>query len=267
MGKSVVSIRKMIVGILAVLMVMVAVANATSESVAMKDGTYKITATALQEVRDSASQMDRNLIKPVTLRVEDGKVFAILKFTGSANLGSFNVKNAAGEFEPAEVLADDKGAGIRTIRVPVDSIDKQLFLRVPIIRAPIAPPVFRVAFVKESLEQVIAVTLNSEDMDFEVSPMIVQGRTLVPLSAIFDALGAEFVWDHPSQTVTGTKGGTIIKLAIGNTTAHINDKPVTLDVPGKIVNQRTLVPLRFISESLGAYVEWEGATRTVIIKR
>ena len=108
------------------------------------------------------------------------------------------------------------------------------------------------------------VVVNGQGLTFDVPPVIEQGRTLVPLRAIFEALGAGVNWDDSTQTVTATKGGMEIKLVIGGL-AYKNGQPVALDVPAKIVNGRTLVPLRFVSEALGASVWWNDAAQTVTI--
>lgn len=111
-----------------------------------------------------------------------------------------------------------------------------------------------------------AVILNDTPLSFDVPPKIENGRTLVPLRAIFEALGATVEWDGNTKTVTAYKAGTVIKLQIGNKTAFKNNQAVDLDVPAKIENGRTLVPLRFISESLGCEVNWNGTNRRVLIK-
>ncbi|WP_027356720.1 stalk domain-containing protein [Desulfofundulus thermocisternus] len=111
----------------------------------------------------------------------------------------------------------------------------------------------------------IAITIDGERLSCDAPPVTEQGRTLVPLRAIFEALGARVEWDDRTRTVTGIKGGTTIKLVIDQRTAYVNGKPVTLDVPGKILSGRTMVPLRFIGESLGAKVDWNETKRTVII--
>lgn len=108
------------------------------------------------------------------------------------------------------------------------------------------------------------VVVNSQELVFDVPPVVEQGRTLVPLRAIFEALGAEVSWDSSTQTVTATKGGTEIKLVIGGL-AYKNGQPVELDVPARIVNDRTLVPVRFVSEALGARVNWDGKTQMATI--
>lgn len=111
----------------------------------------------------------------------------------------------------------------------------------------------------------ITVTIDGARLSCDTPPIIEGGRALVPLRAIFEALGAQVDWDGKTRTVTGRKGSTTIKLVIGQKTANVNGRAVTLDVPGKIAGGRTLVPLRFVGESLGAAVEWDGAKRMVVI--
>ncbi|MCL2201575.1 MAG: copper amine oxidase N-terminal domain-containing protein [Oscillospiraceae bacterium] len=111
----------------------------------------------------------------------------------------------------------------------------------------------------------IFVTIGGSPLSFDVPPKTVDGRTLVPLRAIFEALGAEVNWDDATQTITGTKEGTTVVLPLGSTTPTVNGQTVTIDVPGMVQNGRTLVPLRFVAESFGVEVNWDGATRTVTI--
>jgi hypothetical protein len=111
----------------------------------------------------------------------------------------------------------------------------------------------------------IRVILNGEQMAFEVNPIIKNGRTLVPMRAIFEGLGATVDWDGDTRTVTGAKGDITVKLVLGQMTATVNGEIIALDTPAEIVSGRTLVPLRFIAESLNAAVDWDGDTRTVTI--
>jgi hypothetical protein len=112
-----------------------------------------------------------------------------------------------------------------------------------------------------------SVVLDGRTLVFDVPPTIENGRTLVPLRAIFEALGAQIYWDASTQTVTAQKqsSNTVVSLTIGNQYAYINNDLVKLDVPAKIVNNRTLVPLRFVSEALGAEVAWNGETQRITI--
>ncbi len=111
----------------------------------------------------------------------------------------------------------------------------------------------------------INVTIDGKVQNYDVMPVIQNGRTLVPMRGIFEALGADINWDDASKTVTGTKGDVKIVLQIGNNVASVNGKDTTLDVAATIVEGRTMVPARFISESLGCNVAWEDSTKTVII--
>lgn len=114
-------------------------------------------------------------------------------------------------------------------------------------------------------EAVPKVFLNGSQLQFDVSPVIDDGRTLVPMRTIFEALGAEITWNQVTRTVTAVKGNTKITITVGSKIAYKNGEPFVLDVPAKIISGRTMVPLRFISESLGADVSWDGATQSVRI--
>ncbi|MCR4441903.1 MAG: copper amine oxidase N-terminal domain-containing protein [Peptococcaceae bacterium] len=91
------------------------------------------------------------------------------------------------------------------------------------------------------------------------------GTTLVPLRAIFEALGAQVGWDEETRTVTAFKNDRAIVLSIGSRTGYVNNQPVALAEPARIEEGRTFVPLRFVSESLGADVKWVPETRQVIV--
>ncbi|MBE7046864.1 MAG: copper amine oxidase N-terminal domain-containing protein [Ruminococcaceae bacterium] len=111
----------------------------------------------------------------------------------------------------------------------------------------------------------IKITINGEAKKFDVMPQIIEGRTLVPMRAIFEALGAEVGWDDATKTASGKTASTTVALTIDNKEAKVNGKAVTLDVPAMIIDSRTMVPARFVAESLGCKVDWDGNTKTVII--
>lgn len=114
-------------------------------------------------------------------------------------------------------------------------------------------------------EAPISVFLNDEKLAFDALPVVENGRTLVPVRTIFEAMGMTVGWDGTTSTITATGNGNSISMRINETTATVNDKTLTMDVPPKIVDGRTLVPVRFIAESLGAEVDWDEKNRIVNI--
>ena len=109
----------------------------------------------------------------------------------------------------------------------------------------------------------IPIIVDDIEIFCDQPPVIVEDRTLVPLRAIFEALGAEVYWDNDARSVTATKEDTTIFLAIGSSVLYKNGEATYMDVPGQIINDRTMVPVRAVSESFGAKVYWDNDTRTV----
>ena len=94
---------------------------------------------------------------------------------------------------------------------------------------------------------------------------MIQGRFLVPIRGIFEALGADVAWDGNTKTVTGKKGDTTVILTIDSNLTSVNGDIIKLAVPATIINGRTFGPVRFISEALGADVQWDGEDRVATI--
>lgn len=111
----------------------------------------------------------------------------------------------------------------------------------------------------------LRIVVNGQELNTEVPAVIEEGRTLVPLSAISQALLAYVDWDESSRMVTILKDCDKLELTIGVKTAYKNSAPIGLEVPPQIVAGRTMVPLSFISQALGASVEWDPVTRTVFV--
>lgn len=111
----------------------------------------------------------------------------------------------------------------------------------------------------------IKVYVNGKLQSFDVSPVIENGRTLVPMSTIFKNMGASVSWNQSTQTVTASKSGSTVSLTIGAATALIDGQARKLDVPAKIVNGRTLVPLGFVGSAYGGRVAWDPDQRQVEI--
>lgn len=91
----------------------------------------------------------------------------------------------------------------------------------------------------------------------DVAPVVVNSRVLVPIRVVSEGLGAQVSWDNPSQTVTVKKGSVTLKMVVNKTTYTKNGVNKTMDVPVKVIKNRTLVPIRVVSEDLGAGVQWD----------
>ncbi|MEQ8200771.1 MAG: copper amine oxidase N-terminal domain-containing protein [Syntrophomonadaceae bacterium] len=125
--------------------------------------------------------------------------------------------------------------------------------------------VFALLLVSPVMAAAPSVQLDGKQLTFEVPPIIENGRTLVPLRAIFEAMGAQVSWDQLTNTATASKGDKTIVLQIGSPTATINGQIKRLDVPAKIVNGRTLAPLRFVGEAFGGTVGWDPSTYMITL--
>ena len=111
----------------------------------------------------------------------------------------------------------------------------------------------------------IKVVLDGVELQFDVPPATISDRTMVPMRAIFEALGALVYWDNANSIVTAIRGVDVVKVAIGNDSITINGHPNTMDVAPVVIDGRTLVPARFISEALGCDVRWDERSNTVFI--
>ncbi|WP_438446949.1 stalk domain-containing protein [Gorillibacterium sp. sgz5001074] len=115
-------------------------------------------------------------------------------------------------------------------------------------------------------EDQIRVNLDGRVLKFDQPPVIVDDTTMIPLRKIFEEMGASIEWNSDTSTVSATRGETIIRLTEGSKEAYLNGASISLRTAPVIVNGSTLVPARFIAESLGAIVSWEEASLTVFIK-
>lgn len=111
----------------------------------------------------------------------------------------------------------------------------------------------------------ITVVIDGDYLIFEQPPVSSNSSTLVSMRAVFEKLGAEVLWNAGDQSVTANKGETKIWLQLNNSTAKINGKEQTLEVAPTKINNSTMVPLRFVSEALGAKVDWDSKTQTITI--
>jgi N-acetylmuramoyl-L-alanine amidase len=114
-------------------------------------------------------------------------------------------------------------------------------------------------------EATVNLMIEGETVTPDAPPMIQNGRTLVPIRVIAEALGAAVEWDEKTRTATISRDRNTLKLQLNSTKAMQNGKTVNLDAPPAVRNQRMLLPLRFVGEALGATVGWDSTSRTVIV--
>jgi len=113
-------------------------------------------------------------------------------------------------------------------------------------------------------------TVNGISNTLDSPPVIKNSRTLLPIRAVIEALGGTVSWDPNTKKVTVTLGSTTIELWIGKSVAKVNSIDTPIDstnskVVPEIINSRTMLPLRFITENLGCDVQWDGTTKTITI--
>lgn len=116
-----------------------------------------------------------------------------------------------------------------------------------------------------SFAEDISLFLNGNRILCEPAPVIENGRTLIPARALFEEMGASVSWDGENRRVGVDYGEIKISMTIGEKTAVVSGKAVGLEVPPAIINGRTMIPLRFVSEAMGASVSWDGVNRAVAV--
>ena len=116
---------------------------------------------------------------------------------------------------------------------------------------------------KESEE--IGVFCNGTKLEFDQTPIMEGDRVLVPMRVIFETLGADVEWNGEILTATAVRGETTISLQIDSNIMYKNGEAIELDVPARLLNDRTLVPIRAVSEAMEAKVEWNQEDKAVVI--
>ena len=111
----------------------------------------------------------------------------------------------------------------------------------------------------------IDVLVNGLRKKFDVEPQIINSRTMVPMRAIFEEFNAEVSWNEQTASATAQTEATTVQITRDSDVAYVNGAEIKLDSPAVIIDGRFLVPLRFVSESFGADVEWLGETQTALI--
>ena len=108
-------------------------------------------------------------------------------------------------------------------------------------------------------------SVNGKEIKGEMPPIIFSDRSVVPAREVFEELGAKVTWKASSQLVMVSMGKTSIKLIINSKIARVNSEAVTMEIPAKLINGKTMIPARFVAENLGLEVDFDSKTDTVII--
>ena len=112
--------------------------------------------------------------------------------------------------------------------------------------------------------QYVSVKVNGQPLQSDVKPFVNgDGRTMLPIRAIAEALGAQVQWDEATQTATLTLGAKVVKVQIGQNNILVDGVPVPMDTAAAVKDGRTLLPVRAVGEALGANVGYDAATSTV----
>ena len=120
--------------------------------------------------------------------------------------------------------------------------------------------------IKNPLDRLIKVSIDGEFVYFDQPPILDNSRVFVPMRAIFQALGADVVWDAKTQTITATKCGDTVVMTIGSKIMRKNGQEVALSVAPVVVSSRTMVPARAVAEAFDAEVTWNAEQKTVYVK-
>jgi len=113
----------------------------------------------------------------------------------------------------------------------------------------------------------IRVISDDGQVEFDVNPQIIDNRTLVPMRAIFEEVGLEVEWDNESRTATGKNENTEISFTIDSDIAVVNNTLKNIDVSASIIGDRTMIPLRFLSENMGYNIEWVENSNLILMSK
>lgn len=119
--------------------------------------------------------------------------------------------------------------------------------------------------ISQSASLAITVVVNGRTLPSDPPPVEVSDRVLLPMRMVFEALQATVDWEAATQTAEAVRGNTTVRMTINQATAYVSGEAVALDVPPKLINGHTYVPVRFPAEAFGAEVGWEPTTQTVTI--
>ncbi len=157
------------------------------------------------------------------------------------------------------------------VRIPLPLKQGSNLIVLPVIRGSDRPQVhvYRVDYIPST---VVRLTLDQATAEVDgvltpmpVAPSVREGSAYLPLRFLAEVLGAKVEWDQATKTATYWRGNRLIQVTVDAKFGTVNGETVELSAPAVLENDRTLVPVRFISEHLGATVSWDEATRTITV--
>lgn len=112
----------------------------------------------------------------------------------------------------------------------------------------------------------IGVVLDGESLELETQPVMIDDRVLVPMRAVFEAMGATVIWHGDVGSVEAVKGDISMMIGIDMKYMIVNKKQIQLDVPARLIGDYTMIPIRAVSEVFGCNVDWDESSQTVYIE-
>jgi len=110
------------------------------------------------------------------------------------------------------------------------------------------------------------VVLNGRAVEFDVAPQVVGGRMRVAFRSVFESDGGKVTWDARSKTAKSIKGALEVQVPIGRRIAQVNGRDVDMGAAASITKGRTIIPVRFFGDAVGAHVSWDAATQTAMLR-
>ncbi|TCO78768.1 copper amine oxidase N-terminal domain-containing protein [Marinisporobacter balticus] len=209
-------------------------------------------------------KVERESSEPSTIEITNAKV----KVDRSIAEGAVKVEvkgDALIQNGYDKTLADSK-----TVQLDNGRFDKDYYAKLEV--ASVITPADNNTSVAKAVQFVIGnaeYTVDGEVKTADVAPYITDGRTMLSLRYVAEAMGVEdhnIIWDGATRTVTILKGDRIAQVEIGSNKLFVNGAVIPMDTVAVIKDGRTMLPVSFIAKALGSQVEWDGATRTVTIK-
>lgn len=167
-------------------------------------------------------------------------------------------------------LTNDNMLAVPLLTAPYNGFPRTLNMRnalsAAIDAAAEAAPITKTTVTMQIGNPVMTINGTEQNIDAEgTTPVVIDDRTLLPVRAFVEGIGGTVEWNDSTKTTTLSYNGDEIRLTINSTTAYLNNEANTLDVTPVIINDRTMLPIRFIAESFGYTVLWSQDTQTVTI--